>query len=140
MLKEGKKYLLSIVLASAILLSCGNSTITEVNVNQDSIKAEETFVEATKAYECEQNELALSLINKIDSVYVGQVSVRRKAMVLRPKIMEKKIRKDIFVTDSLIAVCVEKKDSINKINKLRIKKEKLERQLQVALNQQVRNE
>ena len=140
MLKEGKKYLLSIVLASAILLSCGNSTITEVNVNQDSIKAEETFVEATKAYECEQNELALSLINKIDSVYVGQVSVRRKAMVLRPKIMEKIIRKDIFVTDSLIAVCVEKKDSINKINKLRIKKEKLERQLQVALNQQVRNE
>lgn len=140
MLKEGKKYLLSIVLASAILLSCGNSTITEVNVNQDSIKAEETFVEATKAYECEQNELALSLINKIDSVYVGQISVRRKAMVLRPKIMEKIIRKDIFVTDSLIAVCVEKKDSINKINKLRIKKEKLERQLQVALNQQVRNE
>ena len=125
MLKEGKKYLLSIVLASAILLSCGNSTITEVNVNQDSIKAEETFVEATKAYECEQNELALSLINKIDSVYVGQISVRRKAMVLRPKIMEKIIRKDIFVTDSLIAVCVEKKDSINKINKLRIKKEKL---------------
>ncbi len=140
MLKEGKKYLLPIVLASAILLSCGNSTITEVNVNQDSIKAEETFVEATKAYECEQNELALSLINKIDSVYVGQISVRRKAMVLRPKIMEKIIRKDIFVTDSLIAVCVEKKDSINKINKLRIKKEKLERQLQVALNQQVRNE
>lgn len=140
MLKEGKKYLLPIVLASAILLSCGNSTITEVNVNQDSIKAEETFVEATKAYECEQNELALSLINKIDSVYVGQISVRRKAMVLRPKIMEKIIRKDIFVTDSLIAECVEKKDSINKINKLRIKKEKLERQLQVALNQQVRNE
>lgn len=140
MLKEGKKYLLPIVLASAILLSCGNSTITEVNVNQDSIKAEETFVEATKAYESEQNELALSLINKIDSVYVGQISVRRKAMVLRPKIMEKIIRKDIFVTDSLIAECVEKKDSINKINKLRIKKEKLERQLQVALNQQVRNE
>ena len=140
MFKEVKTRVLLIALMALMMNSCGNNEVVSQKIDQDSIQAEELFSKITSAYETDQNELALSLIDKLDSVYVAQVNVRRKAMPYRPKIMEKIIRKEILSTDSLIAIGVEQKDSINKINKLIIKKEKLERQLQVALNQQLRSE
>lgn len=121
---------------SALMHSCGNSTSNQLN--QDSIAAEDVLKRANMAFDCEENEKALALIDTIDSIYSKQINVRRKAMSLRPKVMERLIFKEIIATDSMIALEIETNDSLNQLNKLRIKKEKLERQLQVARNQQVR--
>lgn len=121
---------------SALMHSCGNSTSNQLN--KDSIAAEDVLKRANMAFDCEENEKALALIDTIDSIYSKQINVRRKAMSLRPKVMERLIFKEIIATDSMIALEIETNDSLNQLNKLRIKKEKLERQLQVARNQQVR--
>lgn len=136
MFNEVKKYIFTIVIMSALMHSCGNSTSNQLN--KDSIAAEDVLKRANMAFDCEENEKALALIDTIDSIYSKQINVRRKAMSLRPKVMERLIFKEIIATDSMIALEIETNDSLNQLNKLRIKKEKLERQLQVARNQQVR--
>ena len=139
MFKEVRQYIFPVVI-SAIMLSCGGHSEDGQIINQDSIKAEGMLKDANDAFQNGEHERALLIIDEIDSVYAKQVTVRRKAMVLRPKLKESIIMNEIIATDSMIAYGLEKNESINKLNKLRIKKEKLERQLQVARNQQVRSE
>ena len=139
MFKGVKSYIFSISMV-VILSSCltDNSGSEVQVVNNDSIKAENLLKEANELLEQSKFEEALNCLNELDSIYVNQVAVRRKSMVLKPSAMEGLIMNEIVETDSMIAVGQSKQLSANEMHKLLLKKEKLEKKLQVARNQKLR--
>lgn len=127
-----------LILITVIISSCVSS---DKNIEkQDSIKAEMLFTKAKESLNMNNPKMALSLIDSIDTLYSEQISVRKKAMILRPRIKELQLMNEIQQLDSLIVVSEINKDSEEQIFQLQLKKEKCERQLQVARNQIVRLE
>ncbi len=133
MFKEVKISTCLTILLGYMACSCGSSGNNKEI--QDSIRATEFLEYANKAYSIGNLQEAMLYIDSIDSVCVEQVSARRKAMKLKPYIKEALIIKEIQTTDSLLSIYELKKASADDIYKTRLKKEKLERQLQVARNQ-----
>lgn len=139
MFKGVKGYIFSISMV-IILSSCiGENSSTEGEiVNNDSIKAENLLKEANELFEQSKFEESMVRIDLLDSVYVKQVAVRRKSMVLKPRVMEGLIMNEIVKTDSMLAEGQSKQLPANEMHKLLLQKEKLEKQLQVARNQKLR--
>lgn len=133
MFKEVKISACLTILLGYMACSCGSSTNNKEI--QDSIRADEFLECANEAYNNGNPQEAMLYIDSIDSVCVEQVSARRKAMKLKPYIKEALIMKEIQTTDSLLTIYEINKASANDIYKAQLKKEKLERQLQVARNQ-----
>lgn len=136
MFKEVKTTTLLAISALLIICSCG--VATSDNPDNDSIKAEKMLGRANEAFRSGDAQTAIELIDSIDSVYVKQVSVRRKAMALKPQVKEILIMREIQVVDSLLATYELNNSSPQDIYVAQVRKEKLERQLQVARNQAVR--
>lgn len=136
MFKEVKTTTLLAISALLIICSCG--VATSDNSDNDSIKAEKMLGRANEAFRSGDAQTAIELIDSIDSVYVKQVSVRRKAMALKPQVKELLIMREIQVVDSLLATYELNNTSPQDIYVAQVRKENLERQLQVARNQAVR--
>lgn len=127
-----------LILVTIIISSCVSS---DKNIEkQDSIKAEMLLTKAKESLKMNNHKTALSLIDSIDTLYSEQISVRKKAMILKPRVKELQLMDEIQQLDSLIVVSEINKDSEEQIFQLQLRKEKCERQLQVARNQIVRLE
>ncbi len=125
--------ILIIFIITISVISCKSSNNEQAK--EERANAELLLLHANAAYNKNNHELAIKLIDSIDSVYSNQIDIRRKAMKLRPRIKEQLIISEILKTDSLLVMAqISKAPSVD-IYKLRIKKEKLERQLQIARNQ-----
>jgi len=127
------------ILITIIISSCVSSSDKNIE-KQDSIKAEMLITKANESLKMNDHKLALSLLDSIDTLYSGQISVRRKAMILRPRVKELQLMNEIQQLDSLIVVSEINHDSEEHMFQLQLSKEKCERQLQVARNQIVRLE
>lgn len=136
MFKEVKTTTLLAISALLMICSCGGATSD--NSDNDSIKAEKMLGRANEAFRSGDAQTAIELIDSIDSVYAKQVSVRRKAMALKPQVKERLIMREIQVIDSLLATYELNNASPQDIYVAQVRKEKLERQLQVARNQAIR--
>lgn len=128
----------TLLATSTLLMICSCGGATSDNYDNDSIKAEKMLCRANDAFRSGNAQTAIELIDSIDSVYVKQVSVRRKAMALKPQVKEQLIMREIQVVDSLLASYELNNASPQDIYVAQVRKEKLERQLQVARNQAVR--
>lgn len=127
------------ILITIIISSCVSSSDKNIE-KQDSIKAEMLITKANESLKMNDHKLALSLLDSIDTLYSDQISVRRKAMILRPRVKELQLMNEIQQLDSLIVVSEINHDSEEHMFQLQLSKEKCERQLQVARNQIVRLE
>ena len=136
MFNEVKTTTLLAILTLSMLCSCGGSSSDRDD--NDSIKAEQMLSRANEALRNGNAQAAIELIDSIDSLYVKQVSVRRKAMALKPQVKERLIMIEIQSIDSLLATYELNNASPQDIYVAQVRKEKLECQLQVARNQAIR--
>lgn len=128
---KGIRFLFIIVI---ILSSCGNSK-QEGLTKQDAKSAEMLLAEAKNALQNNKPEEAMNIVEYIDSIHKEDIEIRRELLKLRPQIKERLIIKDIQIIDSLLVVYEINNPGVEIVYKTRVKKEKLERQLQVARNQ-----
>lgn len=133
MFKGIKLYLLGVI--GILIASCSCKNSTDERRYEDSIQAELLLAEAINAFNENLPLKALFLIDSIDSSFIEQISVRRKAMSLKPMVKEVLIMKEIQRCDSLLVTYEIQQAPAVEIYKVRVNKEKFERQLQVARNQ-----
>lgn len=132
MFKEVKSVIIIILV---LFSSCINSNQEEINKAK---MAEILLVEAKDALAKDDPIVAMQYIEQIDSVYKEQVDIRREALKLKPQIKERLIVKEIQIIDSLLVEYEINNPGVEIVYKARVKKDRLERQLQVARNQAVR--
>lgn len=93
----------SAAISAMLMVSCGST---------DKEKATQMLDNASELYRSEKYDKAIAILDSIDSIYPAEVDIRRKAMHLRPQIVEHITLKQIAETDSLMAVTQLKSDSI----------------------------
>lgn len=83
------------ILAPMIMVSC--------DTKNDS-KAQDLYSRAEQAFKQGQLQQSLNMLKELDSVYHDNVAIRKKAMHLRPQIIEKQVIGELNATDSMIAI------------------------------------
>lgn len=106
MYKEAIRLIIGGVALCACACSTGNKVENDARVmleRAEALAGQQRYAEA------------VSVIDSIDSLYVGAVNVRREAMHLRPEIMMRYLDHEQSVTDSLLAVNTIAGDSLRKL-------------------------
>lgn len=85
------------------LASCGNS---------EHSKVQEKYLQAQQLFQSGDWDDALKVLAEIDSLYPGQIDIRRQVTHLRPQIIEKQTLQQLTETDSLLAVATWQGDSM----------------------------
>lgn len=83
--------------------SCGNS---------EHSKAQERYDRAQQLFQSGDWDDALKVLAEIDSLYPGQIEIRRMVTHLRPQIIEKQTLQQLTETDSLLALATWQGDSM----------------------------
>lgn len=102
------------IIKNAIVVAAALSLVASfTSCENKGKKAETLYKEAVASYESEDYDEALKQIHLLDSIYGTEVEVRRKAMHLKPQIVEKQLLKSLSDIDSLAAVTRWKVDSLS---------------------------
>lgn len=105
----------NVVTKSVIAMALGVAMVGTSCGNRDKDAADKLFNQSTEMYESGDYGSALILLDSIDKAYPAEVDIRRKAMHLRPQVIEKQTLIDLQAADSIAVVQLLKADSLNRL-------------------------